>query len=51
MYSVDSFLEILLFGLVNVHELLGIPVDHRKPGALDLHHDFVTLAEAVKFIT
>ncbi len=45
--AVGLLLEVLLGGLPDVTERLGIPVEQREPGALDVDHDPVALAEGV----
>ena len=47
----NRLLKIFDLGMKNVHKLLGIAVDHRKPGALYLHHDPVTFSEAVALVS
>jgi hypothetical protein len=39
--------EILLAGPPDVAERLGVPVEKREPGALDVDHDAVALSEGV----
>lgn len=48
--SLRRFLKVLLLSIAYVHELLGIAVYKREPGALYLHHDLVPLLEAVKYV-
>ena len=43
----NRFLKILYLRMIDIHKLLGISVDHWKPGALNLHHDPVSLSETV----
>ncbi len=45
--ALGCLFEILRPGLIDVLELLGIPVDEREPAALHLDHDAVTLLESV----
>ncbi len=45
--ALGRFLEIRLLGAVDVDKCLGVAVDQREPGALDLDHDLVTGAEGV----
>src|ERR1700735_5911630 len=48
MEHTDRFLlEVAVFGGVNVHKFLGIPVDKREPGTLDLYHQPVPLLESM----
>jgi len=44
------FLEVFFLGVENITELLGIAVDDRKPGALDVNHNPMSFLEAVAFI-
>jgi hypothetical protein len=46
----SGFLEIILRRMKDIDESLGISVDQRKPGALDLNHDPVPLLEGVKYV-
>src|SRR5687767_11561718 len=45
--AVFRLLEVRLVRLVDVDELLRIPVDQGEPGALDLHHNAVPLTEGM----
>ena len=46
--AVGGRLKIRFTGFVNVRdEFLRVAVDDRKPGALNLHHDFVAFEEAM----
>ncbi len=42
--------EIGIFRVVDIQKLLRIPVDKRKPGILDLHHDAVSLSECMAHV-
>src|SRR5215813_14239069 len=42
-----GLLEVLVFGLIDVHELLRIAVDQREPSALDMDHYSMALLESV----
>src|ERR1700729_2431292 len=44
------FLEVAVFGGINVHEFLRIPVNEWEPGTLHLYHQPVTLLESVGHI-
>ena len=46
--SLSSFLEVRLFCVVDIDKSLWISVDHREPGALNLHHQPMTLLERVE---
>ena len=42
-----SLLKILRLGIGNIHEFLRVPVNQRKPGALNLHHDAMAATKRV----
>ena len=44
------FFEIARFGAVDIHELLRIPVDQRKPAALNLNHNAMPFPEGMEDI-
>jgi len=48
--SVFGLLEVRFLRMIDVYKFLGIAVNERKPGALDMNHDPVPLPEAVVFI-
>ncbi len=49
-HSVRRLPKVRLGRVVDVAEGLRVAVDDREPRALDLHHDPVTLAEAVELV-
>ena len=44
------FFEIFRIGIIDVQELLWIPVSQRKPAALDLDHQAVSFFEGMRHI-
>src|SRR5437660_4453145 len=45
--ALRSLLKIFLPGIGNIHVLLWIAIDQRKPRTLDLHHNAMAAAESV----
>ena len=50
VYGVLGLLKIRILDLIDIGEFLRIPVDDRKPGALDLNHNFMPFEECVAFV-
>src|SRR5262249_47193665 len=49
-HSVLRFLIVRVLRMVDVDERLGIPIEHRKPRALDLNHHPVPLEKRMVFV-
>ena len=48
VHSLRGLLKVGFFRIIDVDKFLWVPVDHREPGALNLHHQPVSLLERVE---